>query len=180
MRLGVLGRPSLTRRLVLLAVGWSFAALVIAAMVLALLFQQAALRRFEQTLDVLVDNLIAGATVENGELVAPPFTDARALRAYSGRYWAIAEANAAGELRTVVPSRSLWDSDLRLPRSLHRRLKADPSRPIAFDTGGTLPGERLRAVAPRTAVRSTGTCRPSWSGRRPPSSCWAPDWWARW
>jgi signal transduction histidine kinase len=147
MRLGVLGRPSLTRRLVLLAVGWSFAALVIAAMVLALLFQQAALRRFEQTLDVLVDNLIAGATVENGELVAPPFTDARALRAYSGRYWAIAEANAAGELRTVVPSRSLWDSDLRLPRSLHRRLKADPSRPIAFDTGGTLPGERLRAVA---------------------------------
>ena len=77
---GVLTRPSLARRLVLLAVGWSFAALVITAVVLALLFQQAALRRFEQTLGVLVDNLITGSTLEAGEMVAPAFTDARALR----------------------------------------------------------------------------------------------------
>jgi len=39
--LGALGRPSLARRLVLLAVGWSLAALVVSAAVLALLFQQA-------------------------------------------------------------------------------------------------------------------------------------------
>ena len=86
MKLEALRRPSLVRRLVILAVGWSLAALVIVALFLAFQFQQAALRRFEQTLEVLVDNLIAGSTVENGELVAPPFTDARALRAYSGRY----------------------------------------------------------------------------------------------
>ena len=39
-----LRRPSLARRLIVLAVGWSFAALAVAAVVLALLFQQASLR----------------------------------------------------------------------------------------------------------------------------------------
>ena len=74
-----LRRPSLARRLVLLAVGWSFAALVISAVVLALLFQQAALRRFDATLSDLIDNLIAGTTIENGEVIAPALTDLRAV-----------------------------------------------------------------------------------------------------
>ena len=91
MNLEALRRPSLARRLVLLAVGWSLAALVIAAVVLALQFQQAALRRFDQNLGDVVDNLITGSTVENGEILAPALTDQRALRAFSGRYWAIAE-----------------------------------------------------------------------------------------
>ncbi len=146
---GVLTRPSLARRLVLLAVGWSFAALVITAVVLALLFQQAALRRFEQTLGVLVDNLITGSTLEAGEMVAPAFTDARALRVYSGLYWTIAEPTSDGRLKTAVPSRSrsLWDSELHPPADLLERLRADPRRPIAFDAAGPQPGERLRGVA---------------------------------
>jgi len=144
-----LRRPSLARRLALLAVGWSFAALLVTAVVLALLFQQAALRRFEQTLGVLVDNLIAGSTVENGQMVAPAFTDARALRVYSGLYWTIAEPQQNGRLLTQVASRSrsLWDSELHPPADLLARLKADPSRQVAFDTAGPQPGERLRAVA---------------------------------
>ena len=91
---GGLTRPSLARRLTILAVGWSFAALVIAAVVLALLFQQAALRRFDAGLSDLIDNLISGSTIESGEVVAPALTDQRALRAYSGRYWDIAEPMA--------------------------------------------------------------------------------------
>jgi hypothetical protein len=82
MRLpGGLTRPSLARRLVLLAVGWSLATVVIAAVVLAVLFQQAALRRFDAGLSDLIDNLISGSTVENGEVLAPALTDQRALRA---------------------------------------------------------------------------------------------------
>ena len=144
-----LRRPSLARRLIVLAVGWSFAALAVAAVVLALLFQQASLRRFEQTLGVLIDNLIAGSTVEQGQVVAPAFTDARALRAYSGLYWTIAEPDDRGGVRTLAPSRSrsLWDSELRTPRDLMARLRADPSRPVAFDAPGPLPAEHLRAVA---------------------------------
>ena len=149
MNLGGLTRPSLARRLVLLAVGWSFAALVITAVVLALLFQQAALRRFEQTLSVLVDNLIAGSTVEGGVMVAPAFTDARALRVYSGLYWTIAEPTPDGRLLTAVPtrSRSLWDTELRPPADLLARVRANPRRPVTFDAEGPQPGENLRGVA---------------------------------
>ena len=149
MNLGELTRPSLARRLVLLAVGWSFAALVITAVVLALLFQQAALRRFEQTLSVLVDNLIAGSTVEGGVMVAPAFTDARALRVYSGLYWTIAEPTPDGRLLTAVPtrSRSLWDTELRPPADLLARVRANPRRPVTFDAEGPQPGENLRGVA---------------------------------
>lgn len=149
MNLGGLARPSLARRLVLLAVGWSFAALIITALVLALLFQQAALRRFEQTLGVLVDNLIAGSTLDRGDLVAPAFTDARALRVYSGLYWTIAEPTSDGRLLTAVPSRSrsLWDAEMHPPADLLERLRANPGQPIAFDAAGPQPGERLRGVA---------------------------------
>ena len=144
-----LRQPSLARRLVILAAGWSLGALVVVAVVLALLFQQAALRRFEQALGVLIDNLIAGSTVEAGQAVAPAFTDARALRAYSGLYWTIGEPDAKGGVRTSTPSRSrsLWDTELATPPDLMARLRAAPSRPVAFDTPGPLPGERLRAVA---------------------------------
>lgn len=144
-----LRQPSLARRLVVLALGWSLAALVVVAVVLALLFQQASLRRFEQALGVLIDNLIAGSTVEAGQAVAPAFTDARALRAYSGLYWTIGEPDAKGGVVTLTPSRSrsLWDSELKTPPDLMARLRADPSQPVAFDAPGPLPGERLRAVA---------------------------------
>lgn len=152
MTLEGLRRPSLARRLVLLAVGWSFAALVIAAIVLAFLFQQAALRRFDAGLSDLIDNLISGSTVENGEVLAPALTDLRALRAYSGRYWAIAEPKPGGGVKLLVPSRSLWDSELSTPGDLPARLKADPGKPVAFDTPGPQPGERLRVVARWTTL----------------------------
>ena len=48
--LGGLTRPSLARRLVILASGGIVAALAIAAVVLALLFKQAALRRYDADL----------------------------------------------------------------------------------------------------------------------------------
>lgn len=147
-----LARPSLARRLTILAVGWSFAALVIAAVVLALLFQQAALRRFDAGLSDLIDNLISGSTIEAGEVIAPALTDQRALRAYSGRYWDIAEPAAGGGVRSLVPSRSLWDSSLKIPADLPKRLKANPRRPIAFDAPGVQAGERLRVVARWTSL----------------------------
>ena len=149
---GGLTRPSLARRLALLAVGWSFAALVIAAVVLALLFQQAALRRFDANLSDLIDNLISGSTIESGEVVAPALTDQRALRAYSGRYWDIAEPLPNGGVRSLVPSRSLWDSSLRIPQDLPARLRANPRKPIAFDAPGVQTGERLRVVARWTSL----------------------------
>ena len=79
----------------LLAFGWTLAALGITAVLLAFLFQQAAIRRVDQTLAELTDNLVTYSTVEDGQVFAPPLTDERALRAYSGRYWEIAEIGRA-------------------------------------------------------------------------------------
>ncbi|WP_293450578.1 ATP-binding protein [Phenylobacterium sp.] len=154
-----LRRPSLARRLVLLAVGWSFAALVISAVVLALLFQQAALRRFDATLSDLIDNLIAGTTIENGEVIAPALTDLRALRALSGRYWEIAEPAADGRVRAIdgLTSRSLFDAELATPPDLAQRLKADPARPVAYDAAGPQPGEHVRVLARWTTFYGRAT-----------------------
>ncbi|WP_293675781.1 ATP-binding protein [uncultured Phenylobacterium sp.] len=141
--------PSLARRLVILAVGWSFAALVISALVLALLFQQAALRRFDATLSDLIDNLITGTTIEEGQVIAPALTDLRALRAYSGRYWEIAEPGPDGRLRAIegLTSRSLFDAEIPTPPDLVQRLRANPRKAIAFETAGPQAGERIRVVA---------------------------------
>ena len=90
-------------RLVILAAGWTLAVLVVSAIVLAMLFQQAAIRRFDQGLSELIDNLIAGATIdEKGEVLAPALTDTRALRAFSGKYWQIAEPTPDGGIRVLL------------------------------------------------------------------------------
>ncbi|MFN3521901.1 MAG: ATP-binding protein [Phenylobacterium sp.] len=147
MKLEVLRRPSLVRRLVILAAGWSLAVLLVTAIVLAMLFQQAALRRFDQGLSELIDNLLAGATIgENQEVIAPALTDLRALRAYSGKYWQLAEPASGGAVRVLVRSRSLWDSELKAPADIVAEVAATPGRPVVYDTRGPL-NEPLRAMA---------------------------------
>ena len=143
---GALRHPSLARRLVLLAVGWSLATLIVSAVGLALLFQQAAIRRIDQTLNDVTVNLVAGSTVEGDQVIAPPFTDERALRAYSGWYWEIAEPTADGKLRALVPSYSLFDTTLRTPPDLVARLNANRGKHVSYDTTGPQ-GEPLRARA---------------------------------
>jgi signal transduction histidine kinase len=140
-------RPlSLAWRLVLLAMGWSLAALVITAVVLALLFRQAAVRRLDQTLNDLTLNLVSQSTVDDGQVFAPPLTDERALRVYSGRYWEIAEPTADGKIRSIAKSHSLFDSELTPPPGMLARFKAAPGRHISYNTRGPL-NEPLRARA---------------------------------
>jgi signal transduction histidine kinase/membrane protein implicated in regulation of membrane protease activity len=138
---------SLVRRLVVLATGWSLAVLVVSAVVLVLLFQQAALRRFDQSLSELIDNLLAASTIgDRGEVIAPALTDERALRAYSGKYWVIAEPAPGGKARALVRSRSLWDAELQIPTGVVAQINARPGPPVAYDSRGPL-GEPLRVLA---------------------------------
>jgi signal transduction histidine kinase len=131
---------------VLLALGWSLAALLVFVVVCTLLFYQAAIRRVDQTLGELTDNLLTYSTVENGQVFAPPLTDERALRAYSGRYWEIAEIGPDGKLRPVARSYSLFDAVLNAPEDLAARFKARPGKPVSYDIRGPL-NEPLRARA---------------------------------
>ena len=129
---------SLARRLVLLAVIWSFGALAITALLLAFLFQRAALGRLDETLNDLNANLVTYSTVSDGQVFAPPFTDERALRTFSGRYWEIAEPTADGRVaptnRNLSPS--LFDTVIPTPPDLAARLKANPGKHIAYDARG--------------------------------------------
>jgi signal transduction histidine kinase len=138
--------PSLARRLVLLAMGWSLATLIVTAVGLGLLFNQAAVRRLDQNLSDVAANLVQGSTVDNGQVYAPPFTDERALRSYSGWYWEIAEPTSDGKLHPLARSYSLFDAVLAAPPNLVAQLKAKPGKPISYDARGPL-NERLRARA---------------------------------
>ncbi|HEX5776750.1 MAG TPA: sensor histidine kinase [Caulobacteraceae bacterium] len=140
-------RPSLVRRLIWLAAGWSAVALVVTGVLLSTFFYQASLRRFDLGLADLSQGLLAGATVADGGAVqAPQLTDARALRAYSGRYWQIAEHTRGGRMRPLVRSRSLFDQELGISREALAKVAATPGSEVYYDTMGPL-AQPLRAVA---------------------------------
>lgn len=140
-------RPSLVRRLIWLAAVWSAAALLVTGVLLTTAFYQASLRRFDFGLADLSQGLLAGATVaETGEVQAPQLTDARALRAYSGRYWQIAEHAEGGRMRPLVRSRSLFDQMLPITNGALAGVAADPGSEVYYDTTGPL-DQPLRAVA---------------------------------
>ena len=142
-----LGKRSLVRRLVLLAGIWNLVVLVLAGVFLTAQFRDAAIRRFDQSLAVLTDDLYAGSTIEDGALKAPVLTDIRATRAYSGRYWTIFDQPAGGGgLNVIERSRSLFDSDLMIPVEQSERLMSAPGKTLFFDLRG--PQNRpLRAAA---------------------------------
>ena len=141
------GRPSLVRRLVLLASGWSLMVLVVTGLVLTALFHQAALSRFDQGLNDVVQGLYSGSSLdERGQVLAPAVTDVRALRAYSGRYWQIAEPMTGDGLRALVRSRSLFDAELQASKGLAQRLQKTPGAVIYYDVAGP-DNEPLRAAA---------------------------------
>ncbi|WP_454714519.1 ATP-binding protein [Caulobacter segnis] len=141
-----LRRRSLVRRLVLIAGGWTLLVVLVAGIFLTAQFRDAAIRRFDQSLAVLTDDLYAGSTVDSGQLRAPFLTDIRATRAYSGRYWVILDKKADGSMTPVVRSRSLFDSDLMLASSQIDLLEAAPGKTQYFDLRG--PQDKpLRAAA---------------------------------
>lgn len=139
-------RPSLVRRLVLLAFGWSLMVLVVTGLVLTALFHQAALSRFDQGLNDVVQGLYSGSSLDkDGKVQAPLITDIRALRAYSGRYWQIAEPSPRG-LKPLVRSRSLFDAELAAPSDLSEKLQKAPGVVAYYDVAGP-DNQPLRAAA---------------------------------
>ncbi|MDB5469237.1 MAG: sensor histidine kinase [Caulobacter sp.] len=141
-----LRRSSLVLRLVLLAGVWSIGMLVLAGFGLNHLFRQAAVQRFEAGLEESIRGLQAETTVDNGQVYAPPMTDVRAYRPYSGFYWQIAELDAKGVVKPLVESRSIWDSNLAIPAGIGPAAAKAPGTSIYFDTTDPL-GKRLHAAA---------------------------------
>ena len=144
-------RPSLVRRLILLAAGWSVVALLVTGILLTTAFHQASLRRFDLVLSDVTQGLLAGSTVQDGQVVAPLLTDARALRVYSGRYWQIAEHARGGKMHPLVRSRSLFDQELNVAPDTLASVAAAPGKEFYYDTRGPL-GQPLRAMAMQVSL----------------------------
>lgn len=131
-------RRSLVERLVLAAVGWCLALLMVAGLALTSAFNHAAVARLDQSLSEDADDLYAGAAVgPSGEVFAPALTDVRATRAYSGKYWELAEMGADGVLHSLARSRSMFDAeDLPARPGVLKALRDKPGGRVSYDGEG--------------------------------------------
>ena len=144
--------PSLVRRLVLLAAVGLTAVLAAATLLLGLLFEQAALRRFDQGLADLTDSLAAAAQPAASEaLTVRDLGDLRTLRVYSGRYWQVLRPRTGGVGTVLARSRSLWDLELSIPAGLAQRLEAQPAGTVSYEVPGPS-GQKLRVRATRLVL----------------------------
>ena len=131
-------RRSLVERLVFVAVGWCLALLIIAGVALTGAFNHAAVARLDQSLSEDADDLYAGAAVgPAGEVFAPALTDVRATRAYSGKYWELAELGTDGALHSLARSRSMFDAeDLPARSGVLKALRNKPGGRVTYDGEG--------------------------------------------
>jgi signal transduction histidine kinase len=142
-----LGRPrrsSLVGRLIWLAAAWSLVVLAVTLASLTFIFYASSLSRFDDGLRDIAEGLYAGATIEQGQVIAPQLGNARMTRVYSGEYWELAEVGG-GKLHSLPlgRSRSLWDSDLQPPPDLSRLTLGST---LHYDATGPQ-NEPLRVIA---------------------------------
>jgi signal transduction histidine kinase len=158
VKLQSIRRPSLQRRLVLLAAIWSLVILAVSGLLQVALFRQASIMRFDDDLKEDAQSLFTYTTVDpQGQVYAPPMTDPGAQAAYSGDYWEIAEP-APGRLHALVRSRSLWDSELAGPPEGATGLEAHPGEAgMVFYTTVGPQHEPLRAAAMLTRLPGRAT-----------------------
>lgn len=144
--------PSLVRRLILLAAVWSTAVLAASAILLGLLFEQAALRRFDQGLSDLTDSVAAAAQPDRaGGVAVRDLGDLKTRRVYSGRYWQVSRVGEGTRSAVLARSRSLWDTELPLPQETVRQLEVRTSGALSYAAGGP-GGQRLRIRATRLVL----------------------------
>jgi len=152
-------RGSLVGRLIWLAAGWSLALLILTGVGLSVVFYKSAQTEFDQSLSEDIDTLFSGSSVTpQGQLYAPAITDARSERAYSGKYWELAEFGDDGRLHVAGPegdqrSRSLFDQDIAYPPDLSRRVAAAHGRLVFYETTGPLQ-QRLRVAVRETRIKN--------------------------
>jgi signal transduction histidine kinase len=130
---------------VTLAAAWSLAVLAVAGVALSLFFSQAVVARFDDGLEETVNGLVASVPAENGKIAAPPVTDARFGRAYSGAYWQIVTVEPSGPSQ-MVRSRSLWDHALEVPAPQLAALARTPGEIVHYNDVGPLQ-QPLRVAA---------------------------------
>lgn len=140
-------KGSLVQRLVLTALTWSAALLLVGALALTLLFRQTILSDLDNRLADVAEYLIVSAEVQPDgsiELARPP-SDTRYTQILSGRYWQIGRSGDGEAGPVLARSRSLWDETLELPGALAGEALARRGQSVTGDIRGP-GGEPLRVV----------------------------------
>lgn len=100
---------TLTGRLLLSAILWSGAALILGGMLLSFAFRNYVLADIDEKLELLIDTMVGISEISPEGVLRfnQPLLDQRFATPYSGWYWQISEAN-----ESPFRSRSLWDFEL--------------------------------------------------------------------
>jgi signal transduction histidine kinase len=129
------------------------AALLVTGGALTAFYEGTAIDQFQNGVEDVAMGLYAGTSVKKtGEVVPPTNTDVRSTRAFSGRYWQIAEPVPHGVL-ALVRSRSLFDQVLPPPPGGVEALATQLGHPIFYDVKGPQK-THLRAVALMSLVQN--------------------------
>jgi signal transduction histidine kinase len=116
-------------------------------------YQGAAIDQFQNGVYDVAEGLYAGTSVTKaGEVRPPGNTDVRSTRAFSGRYWQIAEPTPKG-ISALVRSRSLFDQVLPPPPGGVEALATQLGHPIYYDVAGP-EKTHLRVVALMSLVQN--------------------------
>ncbi|RZJ04539.1 MAG: sensor histidine kinase [Brevundimonas sp.] len=144
------GRPgrSLTRRLIWLASVWIVIALALTGWVLTSQYKESTLRRLGAFLNQTIDEVVLATSASPQGVMVAEIKDSQTLRPLSGKYWAVAELDRAGELHTLVRSPSLAGEDLGVPPDLGDRLRDAFGQTISYNyETGPRAGRPLRIAA---------------------------------
>ena len=132
---------------------WSLAALLVTGGALTAFYQGTAIDQFQTGVYDVAESLYAGTTVKKtGEVMAPANTDVRSTRAFSGRYWQIAEPTPHG-INALKRSYSLFDQMLPPPPGGVEALATQIGHPIYYNVAGPQK-THLRAVALMSLVQN--------------------------
>jgi signal transduction histidine kinase len=140
------GKPSLARRLILLAAVWSLVVLAVTGVMLSAQFERASLSRIDDDLAAVAESLFGDTVIDEQSVRPPIFPDERFTRTYSGRYWQIAEVGPGGELLPLHRSESLFDMKLEGPPGGVEALTEEAGVAVPYDVVGPL-DQPLRAGA---------------------------------
>lgn len=126
---------SLSRRMMLIAVGWIVFLLLIGGVLLDRTLSGLITRNFDEQLEYMLTAMVASAEIgPDGEVFfSRPLGDQRFLEPNSGLYWQI-----TGEGHEDFPSRSLWDRTLEVRMTEHMK-------PMVYDSA-QFRGEPLRMM----------------------------------
>jgi signal transduction histidine kinase len=150
---------SLAARLIIAAAAWSILVLAVVWLLLAQQYRQSVVRGLDADLRIDLDVVISAAEydAEGALTLSAAPNDPRFDAAQSGRYWAVARANAqSAQPELLLRSNSLWDESLSWPDDGAARILETPGQTLYYDVVSGPYREPARIAATSVTLPGAG------------------------